>query len=89
VSVYTDGSEFNDGSFVPSISDDGRYVAMQSYRGNDYGGYGYGKILVYDRQTGTSTEVLTVSGSDPHDRETRQEPALSGDGRFVAFHLYN
>jgi len=87
VSIESDGTEFNDGSFAPSISDDGRYVALQSYRGSDYGGYGYAKILVYDRQTGTSTEVLPIPFiGDPVDREARQEPSLSGDGRYVAFH---
>jgi len=86
VSVESDGSEFNMGSFAPAISDDGRIVAMQSYRGIAWGGYRYAKILVHDRQTHTTTEILNVSGSNPQDRIARLEPALSGNGRFVAFH---
>ncbi len=93
VSVDTDGSEFNDGSFAPSISDDGRFVAFQtnhSFTGSKYGGYNYAKIIVRDRETGTTIHVLPVAGisRDPPDRSARLEPAISGNGRFVAFHTY-
>jgi len=91
VSVETGGGQFNGSSFAPSISNGGRYVAMQSYHsytGSAYGGYGYAKIIVYDRHTDTSTHILPLYGSDPTDREARQEPAISGNGQFVAFHSY-
>jgi Tol biopolymer transport system component len=75
-------------ALAPSISDDGRYVVMQSYTTGAWGGYDYGRVMVYDRQTHTTTHVLPVSGSDPTDRTTRLEPVISGNGRFVAFYTY-
>ncbi len=88
VSVDTDGAEFNQSSFNPSISDDGRFVAMQSYRGTAFGGVQYAKIIVCDRQTNTSTLILPHFGSQPPDKSARLKPVISGDGRFVAFHSF-
>ncbi len=85
VSVETDGAEFNQGSFNPSISDDGRFVAMQSYRGTAFGGVQYAKIIVCGRQTNTSTLILPHFGSQPPDKSARLKPVISGDGSFAAF----
>ncbi len=82
VSFDTDGAQLDRGSFAPSLSDDGRYVVMQSYKS------GFAQVMVYDRQSATTTQILPTSGSDPTDREARQEPVISGNGRFIAFHSY-
>ncbi len=78
-------------SFAPSISDDGNIIAIQGYRTSAGSGHNYSRIYVIDRQAGTTTDILPVdvtAGSDPTDREARQEPDVSGNGRFVAFHAF-
>ena len=69
------------GSFNPSLGADGRLVAFDS-RATNLGGAvpGFSNVFVRDRQTGTiepTSPPLCVFGS--------RMPALSGDGRFVAF----
>ena len=77
VSFDLTGAELTVGTVHPSISDDGRMVAMQSYITS------FANIVVYDRQTGAGTLILQALSTD---KEARQEPVMSGDGRFVAFH---
>ena len=90
VSVTTEGGQFMNGSFAPSISDDGRFVAFQSNQSsngdNCWGGACWTKIFVYDRQTHRSIFILPPAGNNPQDRTARLEPCISGNGRFVAFH---
>lgn len=52
VSVASDGAQGDDGSGVPAVSADGRYVAFYSYAGNLVSGdtNGYVDIFVRDRQ---------------------------------------
>jgi len=71
----------NAGSFEPSISATGRFVAFQSDASNLVAGDQNGRtdIFVYDRDT-ASTQRLTPGGN--HDSES---PSISADGRFVAF----
>jgi hypothetical protein len=83
VSVASDGSQANDASTHVSISADGRYVAFDSRASNlapnDTTNF---DEFVRDRQTGLTVQVSTIgvpgSGSS-------LEPALSADGRFIAF----
>ena len=86
VSLDEDGSELGNGQYNnsvrTSISDDGNRIAFQNY---SLRGFSY--VLVRDRTAATTTVVLPIAFvSNNPDREARQEPALSGDGRFVAFH---
>ena len=85
VSLDQNGAEIGNGRFNnnvrTSISDDGNRIAFQSY-----GLTGYSFVLVRDRTLANTTVVLPPSSFRNQDREARQEPALSGDGQFVAFH---
>ena len=94
VSIASDGSQGNDGSFDSQISDDGRVVSFASFCSNlvPNDTNDTGDVFVHDRQTG-ATELISV----PSEGDTTEEatiyfggpystsPRMSGDGRFVAF----
>ena len=86
VSVASDGTEGNFDSYFSSISADGRYVAFLSYSSNLISNdtNATGDIFVYDRQTGQTTRVSVASDGTPTNNGSIS-PAISGDGRFVAF----
>jgi WD40 repeat protein len=94
VSVASDGTQadFRSGACamcslgVPAISADGRFVAFFSLAGNlAPGGGGRGtQVFVRDRQTGTTERVSSDSAGNPGNGYSL-DPALSADGRFVAF----
>ncbi|MEM7116072.1 MAG: hypothetical protein AAF614_26765 [Chloroflexota bacterium] len=86
VSVASDGTEGNDGSFSASISGDGRFVAFSSGASNLVSGdnNNTNDVFVHDRQTGTTTRVsVDSSGSEGNGHSIA--PNISSDGRFVAF----
>ncbi len=86
VSVTTGGEQGVRTSVDPAISSDGRYVAFASYATNLVSGdsNGVADIFVHDRQTGITKRVsVDSSGSEADD--TNALPAISGDGRHVAF----
>src|SRR5207249_1268748 len=77
----TQGNGKSGGFFAfPALSADGRFVAFQSDATNLVAGdtNGTTDVFVHDRQTAT-TERVSVNGFSAG-------PALSADGRFVAFH---
>src|SRR5437870_5456318 len=80
VSVASDGTEGNAASAGATLSADGRFVALDSRATNLVAGDTDGATdsLVHDRQT-APTERASVNGF-------AAAPALSADGRFVAFH---
>jgi Tol biopolymer transport system component len=87
VSVDSSGVEANGGSTKPAISDDGRYVAFQSGASNLVSGdtNNADDIFVYDRQTGQTTRVsVRTNGAQANGGSS--SPAISADGRFVAFY---
>jgi Tol biopolymer transport system component len=86
VNVDSNGIEANDDSYGGPISTDGRFVAFFSWASNLVVGdtNNMGDIFVHDRVTGI-TELVSVSqNGGPGDGESFA-PAISGDGRFVAF----
>jgi Tol biopolymer transport system component len=93
VSVRSDGGESHPTStsypYGPSISADGRFVAFRSDASdlvpNDTNGHG--DIFVHDRQTHETTRVSVDDAGNETDDES-WFPALSDDGRFVAFTSY-
>jgi len=89
VSVDSVGAEANGDSYFPAISADGRYVAFHSYAPNlvPGGTNGAPHIFVHDRQTGATTRV-SVDSVGVEANGDSNFPAISGDGRFVAFHSY-
>ncbi len=87
VSVATGGAEGNADSYSPaSISADGRYVAFSSDATNLVAGdtKGAADVFLRDRQSGT-TERVSVATGGAQANFGGSAPAVSADGRFVAF----
>jgi predicted RNA-binding protein with TRAM domain len=89
VSIAWNGNQANSNSYVSSISADGRYVAFQSDASNLVSGdtNGFGDIFVRDTQSGTTTRISIDSSGNEANNDS-YEPAISGDGRYVAFWSY-
>lgn len=86
VSINSDGSVGNQESMSPSISWDGRLIAFASWATNLVAGDTNQKkdIFVHDRQTG-ATSRISVDSNGAQTNRWSAKPAISGDGRFVAF----
>jgi Tol biopolymer transport system component len=86
VSRSTGGTQGNKGSFAPSISADGRYVAFHSYASNLVAGdtNGMSDIFVRDLTTSTTTRV-SLNDSEVQGNQGSLFPSISADGRYVAF----
>src|SRR3990172_4652589 len=84
--VDSAGSEANAAAFFPAISGDGRFVAFSSDAGNLVPGdtNPASDVFVRDRQTGT-TERVSVDSAGGGGVGASYTPAVSSDGRFVAF----
>ncbi len=92
VSLSSSGEEANGGCYSPAISANGRYIAFTSYARNlvPSDGNGKGDTFIHDRLTGQTTRVsVSTSGEqgDGHSsgRGPGFRPAVSADGRYVAF----
>ena len=89
VSLSWKGLEARGESFSPSISGDGRFVAFASDAWNLYRdalnfGNNVVQIFVRDRLLGTTTRLTVAKdGGDPSGGSS--DPAISDDGRRVAF----
>ncbi len=86
VSVAGDGSEGNHDSSFASISGNGRHVAFESEATNFAPGdvNGTQDVFVRDLLTGL-TRLASVSTAGKHGNSSSSVPALSLDGRHVAF----
>jgi Tol biopolymer transport system component len=86
VSVSSDGAEGNGHSERPALSADGRFVAFESGASNLVPGDTNDSrdVFVHDVLAGTTTRV-SVSTSGAQGGRDSHWPAISGDGRFVAF----
>jgi VCBS repeat protein len=89
VSVATGGGQANGESLEPAISANGRYVVFRSAATNLVPGDTNGTIdvFVHDRQTGITSRVSVATGGGQSNNNSFT-PALSADGRFVAFHSF-
>jgi Tol biopolymer transport system component len=93
LSVATDGTQANGFSFSPTISANGRYVAFESDADNLVPGdtNQFSDIFVRDTCFGApagckpSTELVSLDSSGNQILLHNVEPAISADGRFVAF----
>ncbi|GGU20797.1 M36 family metallopeptidase [Nocardioides albus] len=85
-SVASDGTEGNDTSTLVSLSADGRYVAYDSLSTNLVGddSNDTSDIFLRDREIGT-TERVSVASDGTEANAHSDRPAVSGDGRYVAF----
>jgi len=87
ISRDNDASVVNEGGGVssdPSMSGDGRFVAFVSLSANLVTGVSGQQIYVRDRQTNQTTVVSKSSAGIIGDGAS-SEPAISADGRYVAF----
>ncbi len=87
VSQAADGTEGNYGGGTgPAISADGAFVAFQSSSTNLVPGQTIGgtNIYVYEVATGAVELISASAGGDPADWDC-ETPAISSDGRYVAF----
>jgi len=87
------GVQGNDDSYLGSISGDGRCVAFGSEADNlvPHDTNGSTDIFVRDRQTHTTERVSVgplVAGQFVEANGNSSHPAISADGRFVAFDSY-
>jgi len=86
-SISNDGiTPANDGSFKPSISGDGRFVAFYSRATNlvDDDNNEVLDVFVRDRINQTN-ELISVDNSGNQGNYSSFSPSISADGRFVAF----
>jgi Tol biopolymer transport system component len=87
VSLASDGAQADDDSSSAALSGDGRVVAFHSFATNLVPGDTNfsADVFAHDRLTGTTSRVSVASdGAQANDRSLF--PAISADGRFVAFH---
>ncbi|MEZ5293855.1 MAG: hypothetical protein R2745_22420 [Vicinamibacterales bacterium] len=86
VSLGPGGAQGNAASVTPAISADGRWVAFQSLASNLVAGdtNAVADVFVHDRQTGATARVSVASGGGQA-AGASTSPALSADGRWVAF----
>jgi Tol biopolymer transport system component len=80
------GRDANGRSYHPAISGDGRYIAFASEASNltPRVRRGTSQIYVHDRVTGL-TELVTGTGRGRGGNADSRRPAISGDGRRIAF----
>jgi Tol biopolymer transport system component len=86
VSVSSTGQQGNHASFEPAISADGRYVAFASDASNLVTGDANRDrdVFVRDLRRDT-TERVSIPTRGGEGNEDSSEPAISADGRYVAF----
>src|SRR5438093_1242029 len=86
VSVASDGTQANGGNADSAISADGHFVAFRSFATNLVPGdtNAVEDIFVHDRVTG-ATERASVASDGTQGNGASTTPAISADGRFVAF----
>jgi hypothetical protein len=86
VSVASDGTRGNFGSFTPAISADGRYVAFESNASNLVEGdtNRFVDVFVHDRESG-ATERVSVDSDGNEGNGFSSSPSISAGGRYVAF----
>jgi Tol biopolymer transport system component len=88
VSISSNGTPGNTSSRYPSISADGQFVAFQSWASNLVANDTNNAVdvFVHDRQTGQTTRVSVASnGAEANGNDYFMYPAISADGRYVAF----
>jgi Tol biopolymer transport system component len=85
-SVASGGTQGDGGSYFPSISALGDYVAFASEATNLVEGdsNGWPDVFVHDRQAGETIRVSVASGGTQGDSGS-EHSSISGDGRYVAF----
>ena len=86
ISVSSNGTEGNEGSWSSKISENGRYVTFMSTASNLVSGDGNDctDIFIHDLQTG-ETKIVSLSSDGSQGNGASSDPTISADGRYVAF----
>jgi Tol biopolymer transport system component len=86
VSISNSGSQASAWSRFPAMSADGRYVSFVSWASNLVSGDTNARsdVFLHDRQTGR-TERLSIHTDGTQGDDDSVMPAISADGRYVAF----
>lgn len=87
VSIASDGTQANGGSYAPYISADGRYVTFISFASNLVNGDTniFNDIFVHDRTTDITTRVSVASDGSQANGGSDGGPSITTDGRYVVF----
>ncbi len=87
VSVRSDGAQANDGSYMPAISADGRWITYDSWATNlvDNDTNGANDVFLFDRGTGLTQRVSVRSNGDQATGGGSRGPAISADGRWITY----
>jgi Tol biopolymer transport system component len=86
ISVSSDGTEANGNSWLPAISQDGGYIAFLSLADNLVSEDNNAKqdVFIHDLASGETTRVSIASDGSEGNNDSGS-PAITADGRFVAF----
>ena len=86
VSVRSNGTQANGSSYRQAISGNGRFVGYESFAASLVAGdtNGSADVFVHDRETNETKRVSVGLNGAQGDGDS-YVPAISGDGRFVAF----
>lgn len=89
ISVDSGGVEGNGNSYVPTISEQGRYIAFMSAASNLVAGdtNGENDVFLHDFLTGTTTRV-SVDSAGNQGNNWSQLPSISGNGENIAFNSF-
>jgi len=87
VRVATGGTQANGASSAPAISANGRYIAFQSTAPDLVTGdtNTVMDIFLHDTQTPSTTSRVSVTTVGAEANGASSTPAISGDGRYIAF----
>ena len=87
VSFSFDGDQANGASYLPNISDDGRYITVTSDASNLVEGdtNQVKDIFVHDRETGTTQRINVHSDGTQANSSSTGNPSVSADGRYAVF----
>ncbi|MBU0511338.1 MAG: calcium-binding protein [Chloroflexi bacterium] len=86
VSVASDGTQGNYGSSGVDVSDNGRFVTFGSYADNLVPGDTNGRSDIFKHDTlYSTTSRVSVASDGTQGNSASKSPAISDDGRFVAF----
>ncbi|MDJ0757320.1 MAG: hypothetical protein QNJ45_27555 [Ardenticatenaceae bacterium] len=85
VSLASDGTQGNGGSYDLAMSGDGRFVAFWTQASNLTSGDSVTRdVFVHDRENGTTT-IISAAATGTLGNADSMQPAVSADGRYVAF----
>jgi Tol biopolymer transport system component len=86
VSIASDGTKGDRASDGPSISSEGHFIAFESAARNLVPGDTNGAfdVFVHDRVAGATSRV-SVGADGAEGNDDSRQPAISADGRYVAF----